>query len=336
MGAQASTGESHRRDTIVIGGSAGSTEALTALLPQLSPRIPAAIFVVTHLMPDAKSHLVDALNTVGPLVAKVAEDGEDIAHGMVYVAPTDRHLLVRRGSIRITRGPRENRWRPAVDPLFRSAAVAYGPRVIGVVLSGMLDDGTAGLDAIKRCGGVAVVQDPEEAAFPDMPRSALANVAIDHTVPIAEMGPVLERLMQAGVAEAGQTPRDIEVEARIAETGYSDEHISSELGDLSDLSCAECGGPLWKREAGDLTRYRCRVGHAYTESALLSAGGEAIESSIWAAVRLFDQRANILTTMAEKDRAARRPRMVEHHAQLAGEAREHANVLRRLLMTDHR
>jgi two-component system chemotaxis response regulator CheB len=208
--------------------------------------------------------------------------------------------------------------------------------VIGIVLSGMLDDGTAGLDAIKRCGGVAVVQDPEEAAFPDMPRSALANVGIDHKVSIAEMGPVLERLMQAGVAEAGQTPRDIEVEARIAETGYSDEHISSELGDLSDLSCAECGGPLWKREAGDLTRYRCRVGHAYTESALLSAGGEAIESSIWAAVRLFDQRANILTTMAEKDRAARRPRMLEHHAQLAGEAREHANVLRRLLMTEDR
>jgi two-component system chemotaxis response regulator CheB len=334
MGPQINAGEPQRRDIIVVGGSAGSTDALAALLPQLPSDIPAALFVVSHLMPDAKSHLVDALNTVGPLVAKIPEDGEEIAHGIVYVAPSDRHLLVKRGSIRITRGPRENRWRPAVDPLFRSAAVAYGPRVIGIVLSGMLDDGTAGLDAIKRCGGTAIVQDPEEAAFPDMPRSALANVEVDHKVAVSEMGPVLQTLMQAPVSQSSRTPRDVEVEARIAETGYSDEHITGSLGELTDLSCAECGGPLWRSKSGDLSRYRCRVGHAYTASSLLSAGGEAIESSIWAAVRMFDQRANILTTMAEKDREARQSRMREHHAQLASEAREHANALRRLLMTE--
>jgi two-component system chemotaxis response regulator CheB len=273
------------------------------------------------------------LNTAGPLVAKIPEDGEEIAHGMVYVAPADRHLLVKPGSVRITRGPRENRWRPAIDPLFRSAAVAYGPRVIGIVLTGMLDDGTAGLLAIKRCGGIAMVQDPEEAAFPDMPRTALANVAVDHCLLISDMGPAIQHLLTQPVAPPVPAPRDIEIEASIAETGYSDEQMTSELGELTNLSCPDCGGPLWQREAGQLDRYRCRVGHAHTATSLLSAGGEAVEASIWAAVRLLDQRANVLNAMAEKDRQSGRPRMVEHHEALAREAQAHAMSLRKLLMS---
>jgi two-component system chemotaxis response regulator CheB len=242
-----------RRDIIAIGGSAGGTDAIAGVLQQLPADIPAAVFVVCHMLPNAKGHLVDMLNTAGPLVAKIPEDGEEIAHGMVYVAPADRHLLVKPGSVRITRGPRENRWRPAIDPLFRSAAVAYGPRVIGIVLTGMLDDGTAGLLAIKRCGGIAMVQDPEETAFPDMPRTALANVAVDHCLLISDMGPAIQHLLTQPVAPPVPAPRDIEIEVSIAETGYSDEQMTSELGELTNLSCPDCGGRYGSVRRGNST-----------------------------------------------------------------------------------
>jgi two-component system chemotaxis response regulator CheB len=327
-------GELARRDIIVIGASAGGVEAVIAVLRQLPADIKASIFVVCHLLPSAKSHLVDAFNTAGPFVAKCAEDGEEIAHGVVYVAPPDRHMLVKPGYVRITRGPRENRWRPAIDPLFRSAAVAYGERVIGIVLTGMLDDGTAGLLAIKRCHGVAIVQDPEEAAFPDMPRTALANVHVDHRLLTSDMGPVIERLVAQSVSRSGTVPADIQTEARIAESGYSDEHITDKLGELTPLSCPECSGPLWQHASGQLDHYRCRVGHAYSANSLLSAADEAIEASMWAAVRLFDQRANVLTAMADRDRQAQRFRMVQHHEQLAKEARNHAKILRQLLVKE--
>jgi two-component system chemotaxis response regulator CheB len=321
-----------RRDIVVIGASAGGVDAITTLIKDLPPDLAASLFVVSHLLPDSNNHLVDALNTAGPLPAKSAGDGEDIRSGIVYVAPPDRHLLVKRDCVRVTRGPRENRWRPAIDPLFRSAAVAYGARVIGVILTGMLDDGTAGLLAIKRCGGIALVQDPEEAAFPEMPQTALANVAIDYTLPLKALAACIARLTREPAGESVRPPHDIVVEARIAETGFSDETVSSEIGNLTALSCPECGGPLWRGTTGELPRYRCRVGHAYGAHSLLSAQDEALESSVWAAVRLLDQRANVLAQMASKDREARRPRMVAHHENLAQEARQHANALRALLV----
>jgi len=322
-----------RREIVVIGASAGGLDTVTALLRQFPPDIEAAFFVVCHLMPNVRGHIADAINAAGPLVAKEAEDGEDIRSGMVYVAPADRHLLVKLGCIRVTRGPRENRWRPAIDPLFRSAAVAYGPRAIAVVLSGMLDDGTAGLVAIKRCGGTAIVQDPEDAAFPDMPRHALANVNVDHRLLVSEMGAVIRSLLAETVPPSGKAPRDLEIEVQINETGYTNEKITGSLVELTTLSCPECSGPLWQHEVGKTRRYQCRVGHAYSAESLLSADDEALEASIWAAVRLFEQRANVLTSLAERDREANRLRMVDHHERLAHESREHADKLRKLLMT---
>lgn len=330
--------ERARREVVVIGASAGGVEAIAALLCEMPAKIPATFFVVSHVLPESGNHLVDTLNTRGPLPAKHAEDGEEFRHGFVYVAPPDRHLLVKRDHVRVTRGPRENRWRPAIDPLFRSAAVAHGPRVIGIVLTGMLDDGTAGLLAIKRCGGVAIVQDPDDAAFPEMPETALANVDVDHRLPLIDMPPVVSGLITERMsAVAAPPPQDIVIEARIAETGYSDEKITSELGELTPLSCPECGGPLWERAEGKLSRYRCRVGHAYGTASLLSGQDEALESSMWAAIRLFDQRANVLTAMAVKDRDAHRGRLSAHHETLAGEARNHAAALRAFLIerTEH-
>jgi two-component system chemotaxis response regulator CheB len=186
--------------------------------------------------------------------------------------------------------------------------------------------------AIKRCGGVAIVQDPEEAPFPEMPRTAIANVDIDHKVLVSDMGRLIEDLIAQPVPADGRAPRDLEMEARISETGYSDEDISSHLGEPTPLSCPECGGPLWQRDSGNLVSYRCRVGHAYSGHSLLLAADETLESTIWAAIRLFDQRANVLTSLAQKDRPAGRTRLVRHQELLASEARSHAIALRKLLM----
>ncbi|HEX2826531.1 MAG TPA: chemotaxis protein CheB [Burkholderiales bacterium] len=321
-----------RRDIVVIGASAGGVEAIVGVMRDLPADIAASFFVVSHVLPEAGSHLLDALNTMGPLPARHAEDGEEFKHGVIYVAPPDRHLLVKRDHVRVTRGPRENRWRPAIDPLFRSAAVAHGPCAVGIVLSGMLDDGTSGLAAIKRCGGIAIVQDPDDAAFPEMPRTALANVDVDHRLRVADIAPVLSGLVSESVGERAAPPADIVAEARIAETGYSDETVTAGLGELTALSCPECGGPLWQRDGKAHTRYRCRVGHAYGDASLLSAQDEVLESAVWAAIRVFDQRANVLATMAEKDRHAQRARSAAHHESLAREARGHATTLRGFLM----
>jgi two-component system chemotaxis response regulator CheB len=318
---------------VVIGASAGGVEAIATLLRDMPREVPAAFFVVSHVLPESANHLVDTLNTRGPLTAKHARDGEEFRHGFVYVAPPDRHLLVKRDHVRVSRGPRENRWRPAIDPLFRSAAVAHGPRVVGIVLTGMLDDGTAGLLAIKRCGGIAIVQDPDDAEFAEMPQTVLANVEVDHSLPLSDMPPVVSGLISERMTHAvAPPPADIVLEARIAETGYSDETLTESLGELSVLSCPECGGPLWELSEGNRSRYRCRVGHAYGDSSLLSAQDEVLEGSVWAAIRLFDQRANVLTTMASKERGSQRSRLAAHHETLAMEARNHATALRAFLV----
>jgi two-component system chemotaxis response regulator CheB len=182
-------------DIIVIGASVGGVEALSNLVAQFPEDLPATIFVVQHILATAKSRMAQILDRAGPLAATLAQDGECLEPAHIYVAPPDHHLLVKQGCLRVTRSLRENRVRPAIDPLFRSAAVAYGARVVGVVLTGMQNDGTAGLLAIKRCGGITMVQDPTEALYPDMPLSALAYVEVDYCLPVPKMGATLYRLV---------------------------------------------------------------------------------------------------------------------------------------------
>jgi two-component system chemotaxis response regulator CheB len=287
------------RDIIVIGTSAGGRDAVDAVISQLPTDIPASIFIVQHLSPESEgSAIVDRLRRYKAFESALATDGQIFQRGRIYVAPPDRHLLLKKKTMLVTKGARENRSRPGIDPLFRSAAVAHGSHVIGVVLTGMLDDGTAGLAAIKKCGGVTIVQDPSEATFAGMPQSAMANVKVDHCVRLAEMGALLERLVRGPAGESKDIPDDVRTEATIAERVLSDVTAVEGLGDQVPYNCPNCGGVLWQIDKSPMQRFRCHTGHSYTAASLLAEQTEKIEETLWISLRMFEERKNLLNTMA--------------------------------------
>ena len=312
-------------DIIVVGTSMGGLDALRTLVGQLPSDLPAAVFVVQHIAPSGPGLLGEILDRAGPLPARLAEHGDAVETGRVYVAPPDHHLLLTPGGARLLRGPRENRTRPAVDPLFRSAAVAFRSRVVGVVLSGLHDDGTAGLLAVKRCGGLAVVQDPTDAAYPEMPRSALAAVAADHVVPVAEMGALLGRLAAAPAGEPPPVPQNLRLEAQLTETGMDEIDVMDGLGERTPLTCPDCGGVLWEVDGPEHPRYRCHTGHVLTEAALVDGQAEATEVALMVALRTMEERARLLRKMdREEGRGA--------YAERAAELEQHAERVRDLLL----
>src|SRR5436190_12477376 len=266
------------RDIIVIGASAGGVDALKTLVSQLSPDVPASFFVVLHVSPVKKSHLPEILTQAGALPAVHAKSGDSIQQGRIYVARPDQHLLIQDGRIRLWRGPKENHSRPAIDPLFRSAAEAFGPRVIGVVLTGMLDDGTAGLIEIKKRGGLSVVQDPDEALFSSMPGNALKRDHVDYSVKISAMAELLTSLIRD--SSTGPIPEAIMVPSN----QYSP----------TELTCPECNGPLSVAEGDEsLIQFRCRVGHAYSLESAVAAHAEAQERTLWSAVVTLEAGAEL-------------------------------------------
>lgn len=294
--------ETNAATIIVIGTSAGGMDAMGRLVAQLPSDFPSATFIVQHMSADSTGEmLVKALAEKGKLPCSHPQDGEKILAGHIYVAPSDHHMLVEKDVILITKGARENRSRPSIDPLFRSAAVAYGSGVIGVLLTGYLDDGTSGMIAISRCGGTCIVQDPVDAAYPDMPQNALNNLKIDHCVPLARMGALLVELAGKASTLRGQIPipEDIIVEAKIAKRVLSDLPAVNSLGDQVPFNCPECGGVLWKISKGNMDRYRCHTGHAFTTAVLLAEQTAKIEETLWVALRMFEERRNLLHTMSE-------------------------------------
>jgi two-component system chemotaxis response regulator CheB len=276
--------------------------------------------------------LAQILDRAGPLPATLAQDGETFKPAHIYVAPPNQHLLIKHGFLCLTCGPRENRVRPAIDPLFRSAAVAYGTRVVGVILTGLQDDGTAGLLAVKRCGGVIIVQDPVDALYPEMPKSALAHVEVDYQLPVTKMGAVLHRLAHEVPMKPFSTPRDIVIEAEIAEGPADVVNRDEELGSLAPLTCPDCGGPLWELHYDRLQRYRCRLGHAFTADSLLGGQSEAIEIALWTAVRTMEERARILMLMARRRRDYKQHSLAAQCEAQATELQKHAQQLRQILL----
>ena len=320
---------------IVVGASAGGVDALKQLVQGFPAGLPAAVFVVVHVPAHAPSVLPRILSRAGPLPAVHPEDGQEIRPGTIYVAPPDYHLLIKPGRVRLTRGPRENRHRPAVDALFRTAARSYGPQVVGAVLSGVLDDGTAGLGAIKRAGGVAVVQDPDDALYSGMPRSALENVDVDYCLPAAGLAGLLARLASEPAAPASRLDDEEQQEADMAEMAPGAMHTPDRPGTPSGFGCPECGGSLWEFHEGELLRFRCRVGHAWTAETLLSEQSDGLESALWSALRALEERSALAARMVERATGRGHAQSAEMFAAQAHDARGHAEVIRRVL-TAHR
>jgi two-component system chemotaxis response regulator CheB len=317
-------------DIVVVGGSAGSLDPLRTLLAELPATLPAAIFVVVHRPAHSHSNLCEILARGSSLSVRDACDGEPLAHGSVYVAPADHHLVLKQDRMLLTQTPRENQFRPAVDVLFRTAAVCFGSRVIGVILSGALDDGTAGLSAIKRCGGVAIVQAPSDAAYTEMPASAIRNVSVEHIIPAREIAHMIRQVVEQPSGPEKEIPAELILEAQIAETGQTSIELHNRMGDLTPFTCTDCGGPLWKQR-GDGLRYRCLTGHALSSRTLEAGLSENLEAAVWAAIRQFEQRANLQSALADQEEQRGRSRVSTSYRERAAEAHSHAAELRKLL-----
>lgn len=310
------------RDIIVIGASLGGVDALSQLVAGLPPSLPAAILVVQHTAPSSPGLLHRILADRGPLPAVVATDGMRAERGRIHVAPPDRHMLLTQGGICVRFGPRENRSRPAIDPLFRTAAVHHRSRVIGVVLTGLLFDGAAGLLAVERCGGVAVVQAPAGAEHPEMPMRALEVLENPRQATLAELPDLLARLAAESAPPAPPVPELHRIEARLTESAMNNDDWLELPGHSTDFTCPDCHGALRETEGDGLPRYRCRVGHAFGEEALRAAKDGAAEEALWLALQTLQERVQMLERMAENDRTRGRTvsdldaRLVEAKAQV--------------------
>jgi two-component system, chemotaxis family, protein-glutamate methylesterase/glutaminase len=306
------------RDIIAIGGSAGALAAILDIAGAFPREFAGSILVVSHIGPN-RSRLPELLASAAQLPAAHAEDGEPIRPGRIYAAPPDRHMTVEDGHIRLSRGPRQHYTRPAINPLFRSAAEFFGPRVIGVVLSGTGSDGVAGLDQIQRAGGLAVIQDPRDALYPDMPQSAAVAVQPHHLASRDELPDLLRRLSgekvatRAPAATRQRSPDMDQLERPIA------------------LTCPECGGALRESGGTAIKEYRCHTGHRFGPKEVLDGQIEEVEHAFGVAERVLNERVELCRHMAGDARAGGRAMGVTHWDRLQKEAEEQLHVVRQFL-----
>ena len=312
---------------IVIGGSAGSIEVLRQILADLPADLPAAVFVVVHLSPAGNVAFASVLNHASNMPTTFATNGERIRPGHIYAAPPDYHMLVRAGHIELSHGPRENHTRPAIDPTFRSAARAYGSKVTGVVLSGTLGDGSIGMAVVKAYGGKAVVQDPEDAVFDSMPRTAIQRTGrVDYIVPSLEIGPILvqltKELLEGPARRRALVQQDHEQRRRdmsspldidssdpgsrpeVINADFAEQEKDQRANELTLYTCPDCGGSLWQLDEGELSQFRCHVGHTWSPEVMMVQKSEQLEAALWSVVRLLVEKTTMSRQMATRLRAA--------------------------------
>lgn len=315
----------------MVGASAGGVDALQQLVASLPPEFPAAVLVVLHVSSTGTSVLPQILSRSGPLPATFAKNGDELVRGQIYVAPADHHMLVHDGHLELSQGPRENGHRPAIDPLFRSAARSHHGRTIGVILSGLLDDGASGLRYVKQSGGSAVVQDPGDALFPNMPTAALALTDADRIAPASQIGDALCSLIEEPAGDSADpdaAPAD-RAAGGLDRVELEDPTDAAALleGPPTGFTCPECGGALWEQEDGAGLRFACHVGHAYSLASLQEEQGRALEMTLWSAVRALEERADMHRRLARRTSSARS----EVYEDRAREAEAHAHTLRQML-----
>jgi two-component system, chemotaxis family, protein-glutamate methylesterase/glutaminase len=319
-------------DLVVIGASAGGLQALFTILGALPPTLPAAIVVVVHTRSNG-GVLPQVLGRRSALPVQNAADDAALEPGRVYVAPADRHVLVAKKGLRVVRGPRENGFRPAVDPLFRTAARSHGPGVIGVILSGALDDGAYGLSAIVRRGGLAIVQDPDDAEVPSMPLAALRLTQVHAVVPSSQIADAIGQFCrQPAGQEVRAMPRPDQPEPQRPADDTQVADMMALNGAPSPITCPACGGALWETEDEGVVRYACHVGHQYAPDSLLAEHGEAVEQALWSAVRVLEQHAELRMRMAKRAQDAGIKMVAEGFAEDSHNYHLQARHIRQLLL----
>jgi two-component system chemotaxis response regulator CheB len=331
----AAVSSTHGHDLVVIGASAGGIAAIRTLLSQLPADLPAAILIVLHLAPDAGSMLPHIFGAAAAMPVRFAEDKATLSYGEARIAPPDRHLLVEFGHVRVVRGPRENGFRPGIDPLFRSAAWAYGPRVIGVLLSGMLRDGSAGLWAIKSCGGITVVQDPRDAEFRDMPRNALEHLPVDHCLAASDIGALLVDLVRQPVPASAdfRAPDQFRIETdMLGPEPTGDVRTMNQIGKLSPYTCPSCHGSLWEVFDEHVLRFRCHTGHGFSADSLDGEQKDVLENALFGALRALQENARLARTVAATSRQQQREGMARVYEEKAAENDSNADVIRDILL----
>jgi two-component system, chemotaxis family, protein-glutamate methylesterase/glutaminase len=334
-----------KRNIIVIGASAGGVEALSQLVKQLPPDLPAALFIAVHFPSHSVSLLPQILSRSGPLRAMHPQNKQPIELGKIYIAPPDYHLLVRRGYVQLSHGPRENGHRPAIDTLFRSAAHAYQQQTIGVILSGTLDDGVAGLRIIQLLGGITIAQDPNEALFDGMPRAAIQTIQIDHVLNISNIAQQLTQLADETVANQLQsgvnqdlvhpeplTGNAMEREDEIVARDKAILEQGGRPGTASTFTCPDCGGVLWELQDSNVIRYRCHTGHAYSLESLVAEQADDLERALWSATRALEEKAALARRMGAQARQHHRHRSAAQFLERAEEAAQHADLVRQVIL----
>ncbi len=321
-------------DIVVVGASAGGVEALSELVGALPADLGAAVFVVMHFPSGGNSVMAKILDRTAEMPASAVENGEPIETGQIYVARPDFHLLLEPGQVRLSHGPHENGFRPAIDALFRSSAEVYGPRVIGVILSGALDDGTVGLAHIKHRGGLAIVQEPGEALFSEMPESAIAHVDVDYVLPLAEIASTLVDICGRGEPHLAEAPVEEtnDLDGEIVAHDKREWEARRESGERSVITCPECGGVLWEFDDGDILRFRCHTGHIYSVESVVGAQSQAIEAALWTAVRALEERVMLLRRLASRSREHGHGVVADKFERRAASAEHHSLVIRSSLL----
>jgi len=321
----------HPRDIVVIGCSAGGVEALPRIIQQFPPDFEAAILIAQHLAPTHTPYLVTILQRSSRLPLEWAEQGAPVKPGHIVVTPPDLHLVLSDGHIGLTRGARENYARPSINKLFRSAAAEYGNRVIGVLLTGMLEDGVAGLQAIRDAGGFVIVQDPRDAAYPELPSRALQALEPDRTLPIDAIGAAIIAASRDDVTVAPPPPH-VAIEAELDRRFHAEPSDMKLLGPQTALSCPECRGPMWQLGDERLRRFRCYLGHVVTANEMLVASADDVESALWSAVRALNDHAMTLETLAADATRIGNGESAEAYSRRAQAARRQTEVAHQFVL----
>lgn len=321
------------RNLIVIGASAGGIKAIVKLIEGFPETIDAAIMIVLHVSKKSSAeNIVEIFQRHTTLKCLVAKDRTDIEKGIIYLAQPEHHLLVSGGIMRLNQGPEENKYRPSIDVLFRSAAVHFGNKTIGVILTGMLQDGTSGMYAIKSCGGLCIVQNPLEAEYSDMPRSVLKRIEVDYMADLEEIPIIVQDILSRPLPPQIAIPDELKVEADITERLMSDIHQLKKIANRSDFACPDCGGGLWEVKNDPAHRYRCHTGHVYTEKLLYELQDMQIEESIWVSLRMLEEKRSMLLLLAGRKNSNPNNSAISSLEKRIADIGEHINRLKSLVI----